>query len=259
MSRGMSRRDFLMLSAGAIAGTALVACQAPVAPGAAGPGAVAPAAEAVELTMWGWTDLIWEHIMEQFEEQHPGVTVNLTELGDIVFGDQKFLTAVAANTGPDVAIQNRHTFLQFAAKGLYLDVTPKFDESGLAREDFTPVQLAESSWEGNIYGLPLNTDVRYLYWNTDAFEEVGLDPATPPTTWAELEDFAEKLNVKDSNDNFERIGFVPYLFGNSWMWLYGFLNKAPSISDDKRDDLLRRPALGLCPAVDGRFLRQLHR
>ncbi len=233
MNKGMSRRSFLMLSAGAMAGAALVACQAPVAPGA-GSGAAVPAAESVELTMWGWTDLIWEHIMEQFEEQHPGVTVNLTELGDIVFGDQKFLTAVAADTGPDVAIQNRHTFLQFAAKGLYSDVTPKFDASSLNRDDFTPVQLAESSWEGNIYGLPLNTDVRYLYWNTDAFEEVGLDPTKPPTTWEELGDYTEKLNLKDSNDNFERMGFVPYLFGNSWMWLYGFLNKAPAISDDKR-------------------------
>ncbi|MEZ4659841.1 MAG: hypothetical protein R2911_19980 [Caldilineaceae bacterium] len=36
----------------------------------------------------------------------------------------------------------------------------------------------------------------------------------------------------ENGDEYER-GFVPYLFGNSWTWLYGFLNNAPSISEDK--------------------------
>jgi multiple sugar transport system substrate-binding protein len=190
--------------------------------------------EPVEIDMWGWTGLIWEAIIESFNEQHEFITVNLSELGENVFGDQKFMTAVAAGKGPDAAIQNRHTFMQFAAKGLYQDVTAFFDESGLTRSDFTPVQIEESSWDGRIYGLPIFTDVRYLYWNKEHFAEVGLDPNTPPATWAELEMYADKLNVRDSSGNLERIGFVPYLFGNSWMWLWGFLNKAPAISEDKR-------------------------
>ena len=159
--------------------------------------------------------------------------MNPTEIGDIVFGDQKFTTAVAAGTGPDTAMQNRHTFLQFAAKGLYQDVTDRFDASDLNRDDYTPVQLNETVWEGKMYGLPWGTDVRYLYWNKDHFAEVGLDPDQPPTTWAELEEYTDKLNIRDGDD-VVRYGFVPYLYGNSWMWLYGFLAGAPSLSDDKR-------------------------
>jgi multiple sugar transport system substrate-binding protein len=238
MRKKLSRRDFLGLAAAATAGSLLAACQQPTPVGPGGSQdtgqAVPTAAGPVTLNVWGWTDLIWTQTFDTFSDQNSDIKINLTEAGDTVFGDQKFLTAVAAGTGPDAAIQNRHTFMQFAAKKLYGDVTAYMDGSGLSRTDFTPVQLEETSWDGKVYGLPLFTDVRYLYWNRTYFEEVGLDPNQPPTTWTELEAFAEKLNVENSRGDLDRIGFVPYLFGNSWTWLYGFLNKAPAISDDKR-------------------------
>lgn len=243
MTKKLSRRSFLTLAAAAASGAVIAACQPAATPApekeaeqpeAEAPQAEAPAAEMTSINMWGWTDLIWTETIAKYSEKDKNVKVNLTELGENVFGDQKFLTAVAAGTGPDVAIQNRHTFLQFAAKNLYMDITSMMESGGLKKADFTPVQIEETSWDGKIYGLPLFTDVRYLYWNRKHFEEVGLDPDTPPSTWEELEAFAEKLNVKNDKGDLDRIGFVPYLVGNSWMWLYGFLNKAPAISDDKR-------------------------
>lgn len=237
MAPQLTRRALMKASAGLFASAALAAC---VAPGQQAGGSAAPGAEAITLNLWGFEDPVWKAMVEAYSEQHETVTVNPTQIGDIVFGDQKFLTAVAGGTGPDAAVQNRHTFLQFSAKGLYQDITPWFESSGLKKEDFTPVQLAESSWDGKLYGLPMFTDVRYFYWNTKHFEEAGLDPTKPPTTWTELEGFAEKLNQKDG-DKMARYGFVPYLWGNSWMWLYGFLNKAPAISEDKRTILADDP------------------
>ena len=240
MQSQLSRRTFLQLSAGTMAGAFLAAC-APAVPGQVSEGGAAPAAANVTLNVWWFDDPIHNAMIKAYSDSHPTVDVNATAIGDIVFGDQKYLTAVAAGTGPDAAVQNRHTFLQFAAKGLYQDVTPWMEKAGLAKEDFTPVQLAESTWDGSVYGLPMFTDVRYLFWNTDHFAEAGLDPATPPKDWEELGAFTEKLNVK-KGDELERYGFVPYLWGNSWMWLYGFLNKAPAISDDKRTILADDPA-----------------
>ena len=229
----LSRREFLALTGGLAVTTTLAACAVPTAPSDAGGSASgAPAAESVTINVWGNTGLIWDAMYEVFTEQ-TGIGVSNSDAGDVVFGDQKYLTAAAAGTGPDSAWQNRHTFLQFAAKGLYQDITARFDADGYDRNDFAPVQLAETTWEGDLFGLPWGTDVRYLFWNTDFFAEAGLDPAAPPTTWDELESFAGQLNVMDG-DEYARYGFVPYLFGNSWMWLYGFLNNAPAISDDKR-------------------------
>ena len=230
-TRALSRRNFLALSGTAAASLVAAACVAPEGAPAAGEGE--PMMETIELNHWGFSGPVWESIWDAVPDTYPNLTVNPTEIGDIVFGDQKFTTAVAAGTGPDTAMQNRHTFLQFAAKGLYQDVTERFDASDLNRDDYTPVQLDETVWEGKMYGLPWGTDVRYLYWNKDHFAEVGLDPDQPPTTWAELEEYTDKLNIRDG-DEVVRYGFVPYLYGNSWMWLYGFLAGAPSLSDDKR-------------------------
>ncbi len=115
-----------------------------------------------------------------------------------------------------------------------MDITSMMEPNGLKRTDFTPVQIEETTWNGKVYGLPMFTDVRYLYWNRKHFQEAGLDPDKAPATWAELEDYSGKLNKKNAKGDPDRFGFVPYLFGNSWMWLYGFLNKAPAISDDKK-------------------------
>ncbi len=88
-----------------------------------------PPEEEVSLNVWGWTDLIWTEMFNTFTEQNPKIKINLTEFGKNVFGNQKFLTAVSAGTGPDLAIQNRHTFTQFAAKKLYQDVTGYMEPS----------------------------------------------------------------------------------------------------------------------------------
>ncbi|HRW11205.1 MAG TPA: extracellular solute-binding protein [Caldilineaceae bacterium] len=233
MRNRLSRREFLALTGGMLVATAAAACTTPSIPSSSEGGASAqPAAESVTINIWGATGLVWDAAYEIFTEQ-TGIGISNSDAGDVVFGDQKYLTAAAAGTGPDAAWQNRHTFLQFAAKGLYQDITARFDADGYDRNDFAPVQLAETTWEGDLYGLPWGTDVRYLYWNTEFFADAGLDPASPPTTWDELDTYAAQLNVKNG-DEYERYGFVPYLFGNSWMWLYGFLNKAPAISEDKR-------------------------
>jgi multiple sugar transport system substrate-binding protein len=251
----VSRRKFLRGLGLAAAGTAAAACQPQtvvvekeitkevekVVEKVVKETVVVEKLQPVEIDMWGWPGPIWDAMAAEYMEQNPHVTVNISEGGDMVFGDQKFMTAVAAGKGPDVSIQNRHTFMQFSAKGLYMDITPYMDDEGIAITDFAPVQMEETMWDGKVYGIPWYTDVRPLYWNRKHFEEAGLDPDTPPTDWAELESFAEKLNVEDGSGNLDRIGFVPYLVGNTWMWLYGFLNKAPSISADKRTILCDDP------------------
>ncbi len=145
MQTQLSRRTFLQLTAGSMAAVALAACAPAGAPAPAGGGAAAPAAEKVTLNVWWFDDPINMAMIKAYSDAHPSVDVNATAIGDIVFGDQKYLTAVAGGTGPDAAAQNRHTFLQFAAKGLYKDVTPWMEKSGLKSKDFAPVQITEST------------------------------------------------------------------------------------------------------------------
>jgi sn-glycerol 3-phosphate transport system substrate-binding protein len=45
--------------------------------------------------------------------------------------------------------------------------------------------------EGEMLSMPFNSSTPVLYYNKDAFEKAGLDPNTPPKTWAELVAAAE--------------------------------------------------------------------
>ena len=55
--------------------------------------------------------------------------------------------------------------------------------------------------------MPLSADLgMMLIYNTDHFTEVGLDPAKPPTTMAELREAAIKLTKKDASGEITRPG-----------------------------------------------------
>jgi sn-glycerol 3-phosphate transport system substrate-binding protein len=47
--------------------------------------------------------------------------------------------------------------------------------------------------EGNMLSMPFNSSTPVLYYNKTAFEKAGLDPNSPPTTWPELGEAAEKI------------------------------------------------------------------
>src|SRR5438094_8130409 len=64
--------------------------------------------------------------------------------------------------------------------------------------------------------MPFNASAPILYYNKDAFKEVGLDPAKPPVTFTEITEAAKKLTKKDASGATVRFGFGPSIYG----WLF---------------------------------------
>lgn len=52
-------------------------------------------------------------------------------------------------------------------------------------------------YEGVQYGLPWLGDAMIFPYNTQHFSDVGLDPATPPSTWDEVIQFGQQLTTGD--------------------------------------------------------------
>lgn len=238
---GVSRRDFLKRAS--VTGLALVgaSCAAPAAP-AGDSGDMQ--AEPTTLTVWvgNWMLLTYDGLVTVFEETNPGLNVELAELGEAVYGNPKYVTAVAAGQGPDVAYQNRHTFSQFAARGLYRAIDDLFTRDGLDRDDFPATQMDELTWEGVLYGLPNVVDTRYFFYNRQHFEEAGLDPDVPPATWEDLITFTEQLSIRDG-DAISRYGFIPgFPPGLSdQLLIFAIENGAKTYTPDFRTCLLDQP------------------
>ncbi|ADU29282.1 ABC transporter substrate-binding protein [Evansella cellulosilytica] len=64
--------------------------------------------------------------------------------------------------------------------------------------------------DGSLYSMPFNSSTPALLYNKDAFEEVGLDPENPPTTFSEIMEAAEMLTTDD------RYGFS--ILGHGWFF-----------------------------------------
>jgi multiple sugar transport system substrate-binding protein len=109
-------------------------------------------------------------------------------------------------------------------------------KSGVTLDEFWPATHSVIIWDGQVYAMPWETDVRVLYYNKAAFREVGLDPESPPQTWDELKEYADLLTSRDSNGRLTRIGFHPNL-GNMYWWIFAWQNGATLVDDEGKIEL----------------------
>ena len=212
------RRRNLVLTAGSLAGAAsLAACGAPAgSPSAPAAQGSLAGGKAVTLEYWGNPPPaegknFQMDVFDAFSQKHPNVKVNYGATktdGQGVDAVAAITAAIVAGAPPSFVRFDRFQSPAFAAKGVWhpLDDLAKADKYDWAR--FAPLILPEAKGitDGKHYALIQSTDDRLLYWSKEAFQEVGLDPEKPPTTWDEFKQFALRLN-KRSGVAFERVGF----------------------------------------------------
>ncbi|MFB8372829.1 ABC transporter substrate-binding protein [Paenibacillus taichungensis] len=176
------------------------------------------------VTMWhGLTSIDLDNlnkVVKAFEEKNPTIKMKLVYTESSEGSDQKLLTAVAGGNPPDVALFDRFKVGTWAAQGSLTDLSSMAAESGIRKEMYYPFAWEESSYQGKLYAMPMDTDSRLLFYNKDHFTEVGLDPNKPPQTIAELEAAAEKLTIKEGK-RFKRIGFIPW-YSQGWLYTWGW-------------------------------------
>ncbi len=110
----------------------------------------------------------------------------------------QLLSATMAGRGPDIALNlTKDTPVNYAVRGAVVDLTqfesaevPFSEVAARFRESaFVPLRL-----EGGVYGLPETQTFPVLYYRTDIFAELGLEP---PETWRDL---YKCLNVLQKNN-----------------------------------------------------------
>ncbi|MFI0394761.1 sn-glycerol-3-phosphate ABC transporter substrate-binding protein UgpB [Paracoccus jiaweipingae] len=88
------------------------------------------------------------------------------------------------------------TGTMMAAKGAVRPVYQLMQDEG---EDFDPKAFLPAvvgyytDTDGNMLSMPFNSSTPILYYNKTVFEKAGLDPNTPPKTWADMEAYSKKI------------------------------------------------------------------
>ncbi|HEY4553094.1 MAG TPA: ABC transporter substrate-binding protein [Bacillaceae bacterium] len=169
-------------------------------------------------TFWG-SEIrrpVIEKIVDDFNKSQDKIEVKHTYVpwGDIW---TKELAAIAAGNPPDVVINDINGTALRGMKNQAMKLS-EFLEGDDIKGRFYPELWEATLHDGDSYGIPFNTDTRVLFYNKDAFKDAGLDPEKPPATWAELEEYAAKLDKKQGAD-YERIGFYPLWGIGTDVWM----------------------------------------
>ena len=151
--------------------------------------------------------------METFEAENPNVEL---EGREGFFDRDNFSARLAGNT-LDTAFMVPFTDPQ----GL-IEREQIADISGLLEtweygSDFNPSVISIFQGEdGATYGLPQDGYVLGLVYNRKLFEEAGLDPNSPPTTWEEVREYAQQLTDPSKG----QAGFMQLSLDNGGGWMF---------------------------------------
>lgn len=214
----MSRRSFLRMTALSSGVLVLAACAAPAAPGSAPAAesaaqpAAAPTAEPVTISYWyawGNLDPAMAKIIETDEWQAHSHGATLEYKGSVT--GEALLTAVAAGTPPDGG--SNFDYPNLFARGAVISVQDMVAASDILKKENMLEWVWDYAWfGGQMIGIPgIESYVQWgLNYNAKAATEAGLDPDSPPSTWAETMEWHKAMTKKDAAGNLLQIGLDPY-------------------------------------------------
>jgi len=142
-----------------------------------------------------------------FKNVHPDVTVEWFDKKGPEWGPF-YQTQVVAGTAPDIIDTQGAIWLEYAANGGLVDLTPYLERDRAVKEHYNPTFLRTWVYEGKNYMIPFYVSKTLLFYNKTMMREAGV--TRPPQTFDELLEAARKMTKG------EKSGFVTLNFD----WLY---------------------------------------
>ncbi|KFC69708.1 Various polyols ABC transporter, periplasmic substrate-binding protein [Devosia sp. LC5] len=137
-----------------------------------------------------WLSSLVEPGIKNFEAE-TGETVNAIKLPGQGY-DQRIALDLSAGTAADVIQMDSFMVSELASAG-YLQ---PLDEQAAGWDQYQYYMkglLEVASYDGKVYALPTDTDVRMLWYSKPNFEKAGIPMPWEPKSWADILDAAQKL------------------------------------------------------------------
>jgi len=144
---------------------------------------------------------IQDKIHAMFIQENPGVSIEMEQVPGDQY-DQVLKTRLLAGNGPDVMFYWGAFINRYGKEGFYGDITT---------ENFTknilPAYLSFATYNGKIYGVPLNVNTYGVFYDKVLFKKAGI--AAMPKNYAEFLAICEKL---------KQAGITPLTRGAKDLW-----------------------------------------
>jgi multiple sugar transport system substrate-binding protein len=151
-----------------------------------------------KITIWtgSWNDPLLPNLIKGFTDKNPDVKVTCEYLSWDGMED-KYLSALQANAGPDILDMAIAWTIPFASMGKLQNLDKYIANAGLNMNDFYESARKTLTINGSVYALPYRSETMAMFYNKRLFRESGLDPETPPKTWNDLLEYSRKLTKGD--------------------------------------------------------------
>jgi len=170
-------------------------------------------------------------LAKEFHQIHPNISIKFQAV-PADSAQTKLTTQIAGGNPPDVAYVDDGTVGAFAPRGAILNLEDYMSKSkATPKSDYVPAFAKMVSYQGQMYGLPIDGESTALFYRTDEFKKAGI--SSPPKTWAELEADAKKLTIPSE----KQYGYALFATtGETSYYWYPFLYQAggtQTTPDDK--------------------------
>ncbi len=156
--------------------------------------------------------------VEEFQAEYPNITI---EPNEYEWDVATFAAQLAGGTLPTV-FQIPFTDSQgLIERGQVADISAELEQLPYTA-DFNPnVLTVVQNAEGATFGVPIAGYSIGLHYNRAMFEEAGLDPDAPPTTWEEVREAAAAISEATG-----QAGFAQMSQNNTGGWMLTTLSYA---------------------------------
>jgi multiple sugar transport system substrate-binding protein len=183
----------------------LAACQS--GPSTSSAGDTTATDDGTEITMWtrSPTATFSQTLVDAYNATHKN-KVRLTVFPADSY-QQKVGTAAGAKQLPDLLASDVVYAPNYAAKGVYADITAKLATLPF-KDTLAQAHMKAATYNGKNYAVPHDIDLSAVFYNKVLFGKAGLDPDKPPSTLDELYADAKKIDALGG-------GVDGYFFGGS--------------------------------------------
>jgi multiple sugar transport system substrate-binding protein len=157
----------------------------------------------------------WNADVAAFEKDNPGITIKSVSVGEQCNNPPDFTARLAGGTMTDVFYGYMTDVQQVLDSGQAMDITSFANKDTISTWDSVDPAMKDVFTDGGkLYAIPVKNYSMGLVYNKTLFKKAGLDPASPPKTWADVRTAAKKISALGGGV----AGFSEYSAGNTGGW-----------------------------------------
>lgn len=169
---------------------------------------------------------VYDGVAQEWASQRDNYTIEVLAISSRM---EKIASALEAGTHPDL-FKMGEEFFPMRREGLLLEFPEEIFTDAWYEETYPTV-----NWDSyGRYVIPTGVSSTLLVYNREIFDEVGLDPDTPPATWDEFLQACEATTTRDAA-GITRCGVVP---ADEWRGYNQVLQLGGNVVDASGDNVV---------------------